>query len=146
MVEEVVETNREELMARARRAYKGQYPDLTWEQVNDLWPDIAHIPASDEYPLGRAPEAAADPETEDDGEDAAVEPDAGSVGAGDETTSAAGSEDPPALAEDPGSADAPVTPAQHALKEEWVAYAVAQGASEEDAEAMTKAELIEAYS
>lgn len=36
-------------------------------------------------------------------------------------------------------------PAQVAAKEEWVAYAVSQGLSQVDAEAMTKAQLIEQY-
>lgn len=41
--------------------------------------------------------------------------------------------------------DAPDVPAHSAVKAEWVAYAVAQGADAEAAESSTKAELIEQY-
>jgi hypothetical protein len=36
-------------------------------------------------------------------------------------------------------------PAKSAPKADWVAFAVAQGADEADAEALTKAELVEQY-
>lgn len=42
--------------------------------------------------------------------------------------------------------DAPaVKPAQNAPKAEWVGFAVSQGADPEDAEALTKADLVEKY-
>jgi hypothetical protein len=65
-------------------------------------------------------------------------------------------DDPPAL-DVPVGDEAPVDaegeespaverPAVAALKAEWVAYAVAQGMTEADADAMTKADLIELFS
>lgn len=36
-------------------------------------------------------------------------------------------------------------PAKSAAKADWVAHAVAQGANEDEAEAMSKADLVEAY-
>lgn len=41
--------------------------------------------------------------------------------------------------------DEPTRPADYAQKGDWVAYAVARGATEEDAQAATKNELIELY-
>ena len=41
--------------------------------------------------------------------------------------------------------DEPTRPADYAQKGDWVAYAVARGASKEDAQAATKNELIELY-
>ena len=40
---------------------------------------------------------------------------------------------------------APVRPAQAATKAEWVAWAVAQGADPDEADAATKADLVAAY-
>lgn len=57
----------------------------------------------------------------------------------------------PTLARNREAADqAPVSvhpdhPARSASKADWVAYAVSQGATEDDAEAMTKAELVDTY-
>jgi hypothetical protein len=42
-----------------------------------------------------------------------------------------------------GDDDGP--PARAASKSDWIVHAVSQGASQEDAEAMTKAELVEKY-
>jgi hypothetical protein len=41
--------------------------------------------------------------------------------------------------------DTPEAPAQSALKGDWVDHAVASGADRDEAEAMTKAELVERY-
>lgn len=41
--------------------------------------------------------------------------------------------------------ESPATPAASANKAEWVDHAVSQGADRSDAEAMTKAELLEQY-
>jgi hypothetical protein len=56
----------------------------------------------------------------------------------------------PVLAADAAAAAEPVAvedepPAQSALKEDWVAHAVAQGDDPEEAKDMTKAELIEKH-
>lgn len=40
---------------------------------------------------------------------------------------------------------APASPAPTALKAEWVDYAVGQGMTRDDAEAMTKADLVERF-
>jgi hypothetical protein len=55
-------------------------------------------------------------------------------------------QDPPGTA--PSEDDGPAAlerPARSASKAEWVAYAVAQGAEQDDAEAATKDQLIERY-
>lgn len=43
------------------------------------------------------------------------------------------------------AADNSDTPTKSAVKADWVAHAIAQGANETDAEAMTKQELIDTY-
>ncbi len=72
-------------------------------------------------------------------EDAAAEGDAT-----DDATAAA-AEETEADADDGDEDEAEGPPPHAALKEEWVDYAVEQGADREEAEAMTKADLIEEY-
>lgn len=52
---------------------------------------------------------------------------------------------PSEVADDVTGAPVTTKPATSALKPEWVGWAVTQGATPDDAEAMTKADLIEKY-
>jgi hypothetical protein len=53
-------------------------------------------------------------------------------------------EDAPDPSDDPGEGD-PIRPAQSAVKADWIDYAVAHGADRQQAEAMTKDDLVQKY-